>query len=142
MNDFPHWSLDQDPPRDESLGRLLRRAEPAAPGADVNWERLRAVIMRGVASASGAATEAGREWWEVVFQWRRLAAAASVAAMLAAGALLWKAGPGAEEIALTGDAAPESVALARVVASFPDEAVFSSLLQTARTDELMAWGAQ
>lgn len=142
MKDPTHWSLDQDPPRDESLGGLLRRAEGAAPGADVNWEQLRAAVMRKVASASGAAAEAGREWWQVVFQWRRLAVAASVAAMLAAGALLWKVGSGNEELALAGGEAPESVALARVVASFPDEAVLSSLLQTARTDELIAWGSQ
>jgi hypothetical protein len=140
MNDSTRWSLDRDPPRDESLGRLLRQAEGAAPGADVNWERLRAAVMRSV--ASGAATVAGREWWEVVFQGRRLAAAASVAAMLAAGALLWNAGSRSEELALAGEEAPESVALARVVASFPDEAVLSSLLQTARTDELVAWGSQ
>lgn len=142
MNDSTRWSLDRDPPRDESLGRLLRRAEGTAPGADVNWERLRAAVMRSAMSAAGAATEAGREWWEVVFQWRRTAAAASVAAMLAAGALLWNAGSGSEELALAGEDAPESVALARVVASFPDEAVLSSLLQTARTDELIAWGSQ
>jgi hypothetical protein len=142
MNDPTPWSLEQDPPRDESLGRLLRRAEGGAPGADVNWERLRVAIMRGVASASGAATETGREWLEVVFQWRRLAVAASVAAMLAVGGLLWRTDVGTPDIILSESDPPESVALARVVAAYPDEAVLGSLMQTARADELASWGGQ
>jgi hypothetical protein len=142
MNDPSRWSLDQDPPRDESLGRLLRAADGSTPGADVDWERFRAAVMRGAVSVARPARAGGREWWEVVVQWRRVAAAASIAATLAAGALVWRAGGGTTEVTLSGDDPPESVALARVVAAYPDEAVLSSLLQTARADELTSWGEQ
>lgn len=140
MNDPSRWSLDRDPPRDEPLGRLLRAADGRGPGADVNWERLHAALMRGLAPASGPAPDRGREWWDVVVEWRRVAAAASIAAMLAAGVLLSRSGAASSgELTLTKDDPPESVALARVVAAYPDDAVLSSLLETARTDELTAW---
>jgi hypothetical protein len=140
MNDPSRWSLDQDPPRDESLGRLLRAADGSTPGADVDWEQFRAAVMRG-AVAAWPARGRGREWWEVVVQWRRVAAAASIAATLAAGALVWQAG-GTTEVTLSDDDPPESVALARVVAAYPDDAVLTSLLQAARADELTSWGEQ
>ena len=143
MNDPARWSLDQDPPRDDALARLLRAADGTAPGADVDWERLRTAIMRGAARAArpGGAS-AAREWWDVVVRWRRVAAAASVAAMLAAGALVWRSGGRAEEFAVGDDTAPESVALARVVAAYPDDAVLTSILETARNDEFTSWGAR
>ena len=40
------------------------------------------------------------EWWDVVVRWRQVAAATSVAAMLAAGAMVWRSGGGAEEFAV------------------------------------------
>jgi hypothetical protein len=141
MNDPSRWSLDQDPPLDEPLGRLLRAADGSTPGADMDWERFRAAVMRR-AVAARPAWGGGREWWEVVVQWRRVAAAASIAATLAAGALVWHAGIGTTEVTLSDDDPPESVALARVVAAYPDDAVFTSLLQTARADELTSWGEQ
>jgi hypothetical protein len=139
MNDPSRWSLDQDPSRDESLGRLLRAAGGSTPDADMDWERFRAAVMRR-AVGSRPARGGGREWWEVVVQWRRVAAAASIAATLAAGALVWQADGG--ELTLSEDDPPESVALARVVAAYPDDAVLTSLLQTARADELTSWGEQ
>ena len=142
MNDPSQWSLDQDPPRDDGLARLLRAADGPTPGAEVDWERLHAAVMRGATAQMGAGPAAPpREWWDVLVQWRRVAAAASVAAMLAAGALVWRAESGTEELAVA-DAAPESVALARVVAAYPDEDVLSSLLQATRTDELTSWGVK
>ncbi len=131
MNDPSRWSLDQDPPRDDALARLLRAADHPAPEAEVDWERLHAAILRRAAP---------REWWDVVVQWRRVAVAAGVAA-LAAGVLLWRAESAGSELALA-DAAPESAALARVVAAYPDEAVLTSLLQADRNDEFTAWGVQ
>ena len=136
MNDTSHWSLDQDPPRDEALARLLRAADDPAPGAEVDWERLHAAILRRAAPGATAP----REWWDVVVQWRRVAAAAGVAA-LAAGVLLWRADSAGSELALI-DAAPESMALARVVAAYPDEAVLTSMLQADRNDEFTSWGVQ
>lgn len=60
MIDPERWSPDQDPPRDESLGRLLRQADSRADG-DVDWDKLRAAVMRGGAvAARGRGRERGR----------------------------------------------------------------------------------
>ncbi|HKT59916.1 MAG TPA: hypothetical protein VJQ46_07675 [Gemmatimonadales bacterium] len=134
MNDSSRWSLDQDPPRDDTLARLLSAADRPPPGADVDWERLRDAIVRG----AGPGWSAPREWWDVVVQWRRLAVAASIAALLAAAALLWQSEPADTDLALA-DAAPESAALARVVAAYPDDAVLTSMLEQSRTDEFTSW---
>jgi hypothetical protein len=142
MNDPRRWSPDQDPPRDDTLARLLRQADRPPPGADVDWERLRAAVMRGAVSPDEIAAAPPRGWWDVVAEWRRVAVAASVAAMLGAGASLWSSGLGSSELASADDAAPESVALARVVDDYPDDAVFTSLIQTARNDEFTSWGDQ
>jgi hypothetical protein len=135
MNDSSRWSLDQDPPRDDALARLLAAADQPPPGTDVDWERLRGAIVRGAAQGWGPLP---REWWDVVVQWRRLAAAASIAALLAAAALLWQADGSDTDLALI-DAAPESAALARVVAAYPDDAVLTSMLEQSRTDEFTSW---
>jgi len=143
MNDPALWSHDQDPPCDDALARQLRAADGAAPGQEVDWERLRATIMRGAARAGGPAARLPRgEWLDVVVRWRQVAAAASVAAMLAAAALVWRSGRGAEEFAVGDDTAPESVALARVVAAYPDDVVLVSFLETAHNDEFTSWGAR
>jgi anti-sigma-K factor RskA len=129
------WSLDEDPPRDVALARLLRSADPPAGPRPVDWDRLHTRIL----AAAGRAVRgpAAGEWWDVVAQWRRGAVAASVAAILAAAAL-WQMERSEAEVSLT-DAAPETAALARVVVAYPDEAVFSTMVQDGRTDELVAW---
>lgn len=142
MNEPTPWSLDQDPPRDDVLARRLRAAEGAAPGHDVDWEGLRAAIMTAAGPAGSPGRRHPAEWLAVVVRWRRVAAAASVAAMLAVGALVWQSGWAAEELAIGEDTAPESVALARVVADYPDDAVLVSFLETARNDEFTSWGAR
>lgn len=131
------WSLDHDPPRHQAVGGLLRQAENPPPGHDVDWARLHALVMRGAAAAW--ASGATRQWWDVIVQWRRVAAAASVAAMLAAGGLLWRSNGDEPELVVGDDAAPESVALARVVAAYPDDAVFSWFILTAGQDEFTTW---
>lgn len=139
MNDPNRWSLDEDPPRDAALARLLRAADGAGESG-VDWEGLRAAILRGAAGAGrGLASDGSGQWWDVVLEWRRVAVAASVAAMLAAGALLWRTGAGADGPALAADTAPESVALARLVAAYPDDSVLTSLLATAGDDALTNW---
>ena len=142
MNDPTRWSLDQDPPRDEALARRLRAAEGVAPGHDPDWERLRAAIMTAAGPAGTAPFRPAGEWLDVVVGWRRGAAAASVAAMLAAGALVWQSGSAAEELAIGEETAPESVALARVVADYPDDAVLVSFMENARNDEFTSWGSR
>jgi hypothetical protein len=54
--------------------------------------------------------------------------------------MVWRGGPAAEELAISEGTAPESVALARVVADYPDDAVLVSFLDNARADEFTAWG--
>ena len=57
-------------------------------------------------------------------------------------ALVWRSGWPAEELAIGDETAPESVALARVVADYPDDAVLVSFLETARNDEFTSWGGR
>ena len=142
MNDLTRWSPDQDPPRVEALASQLRAAESVAPGHDLEWERLRAAIMTAAGPVGAAPFRPAGEWLDVVVGWRRVAAAASVAAMLAAGALVWQSGSAAEELAIGEETAPESVALARVVADYPDDAVLVSFMENARSDEFTSWGAR
>jgi hypothetical protein len=140
MTDPAHWSLDRDPPRDRVLARQLRAAEGAEPASDVDWDRLQSAIMAAAGGSRPGVRGAQREWWDVVVQWRRTAVAASVAAILGAGAMVWRSGPAAEELAIGEVTAPESVALARVVADYPDDAVLVSFLDNARADEFTSWG--
>jgi hypothetical protein len=140
MNDSSRWSLDRDPPRDEALARLLRAADETPPDAAVDWDRLHATILRRAALRPNG-RGAPREWWDVVVEWRRLAVAASVAAILAAAALLWR-GESADSEPSLADAAPESVALTRVVAAYSDEAVLTSMLEADRNDEFTSWDTQ
>jgi len=140
MTDPAHWSLDRDPPHDRALARHLRAAEGTGPAADVDWDRLRSAIMAAAGASRPVIRGAEREWWDVVVQWRRAAVAASVAAILGAGAMMWRSGPAAEELAIGEGTAPESVALARVVAEYPDDAVLLSFLDNARADEFTSWG--
>jgi hypothetical protein len=131
MSDEIRW--DQDPPPDESLARVLR-AGGAAPIEAVDWERLCQCVMRGAASEPGRA----RDWWEVVAQWGRVAMAASLAAMLVSGVLLWRAIAASAEPEVA--AAPESIAVARAASAYPDEIAFASLVRTEHHDEFTTWG--
>lgn len=106
----------------------------------------RIVVTRGLnfrKSRSRRTTEAledaANEWWDVIVRWRRVVAAASVAAMLVAGGLLWSAARDEPALMLGEDAAPEAVALAGLVAAYPDDAVFSSFIETAGQDEFTSW---
>jgi hypothetical protein len=131
MNDEMHRSTDRDPPPDEALGRVLRAGGADIPAGAVEWQRLRREIMRRAMSGGRS-----RDWWEFVVQWGGVAAAASLGAILLSGLLLWQevSGPGE-----ASSAAPESIAIARVAAAYPDETVFSSLVQTEHSDEFTSW---
>ena len=140
MTDPAHWSLDRDPPRDSALAGRLRAAGGGAPDSEVDWDRLQSAIMAAAGGSRPGVHGAEREWWDVVVRWRRAAVAASVAAILGAGGMVWRGGPAAEELAISEGTAPESVALARVVADYPDDAVLVSFLDNARADEFTSWG--
>jgi hypothetical protein len=134
MSDETRW--DQDPPSDELLARLLRAGGAAVPDGVVDWERLCRNVMR---SATGKGVGES-DWWEVVAQWGRVAMAASLAAMLLSGLLLWQAMAGPSEPAAI--ATPESIAVARAVSAYPDETAFASLVRTEHHDEFTAWGTR
>jgi hypothetical protein len=134
MSDEMRW--DRDPPRDEALARLLRAGDAAIPYRAVNWARLSDEVMRRARAGT-----AGGLWWECIAGWGRIAAAASIAAILVSGLLLWRtitSMPPAESVA----AVPESVAIARVATSYPVEPTFASLVQTEHHDEFTTWGAR
>jgi hypothetical protein len=130
MNDEIRW--DQDPPPDEGLARLLRAGD-TAPYLAIDWERLYRHVMRG------AANSVAPDWWEFVAQWGRVAVAASLAAMLLSGFLIWRVMSGSPEPELTATA-PESIAVARAASAYPDETTFASLVRTEHHDEFTTWG--
>lgn len=135
MSDQIRW--DKDPERDDALARMLRAGDTTVPHLHVDWDRLRLEIMR---RAGGPGSRAG-DWWEFIAQWGRVAVAASIAAMLFSGFLLWQAvsaSPVPESVAI----APESVAIARVATAYPDEPAFTSLVETEHQDEFTTWSAR
>lgn len=134
MSDEIRW--DTDPPRDKPLARLLHAGGAAVPHLAVDWDRLRSEVMR---RARGGA--AGGNWWEFVAEWGGVAAAASVAAMLVSGFLLWRA-LAASPVPLAVTAAPESMAIARVATDYPVETAFASLVRTEHHDEFTTWGVR
>ncbi len=142
MTDEPRWLLDRDPPRDEALGRLMRLGGAPVPAEAVNWEGLSRGIMRRARDARSSVPGLSPYWWDAVAQWGRLAAVASLAALLAIGILLSQGSPSSAEQEATAGLSPESVAIARVVAAFPDDAVLTSLVQTAHQDEFTSWGTK
>jgi len=131
MNDEIRW--DHDPPRDEGLGRLLRAGDSPSLYFAVDWERLCRNVMRG------AANSVVPNWWEFVAQWGRVAVAASVAAMILSGVLIWQVVAGSPETELA-TAVPESIAVARAASAYPDETTFASLVRTEHHDEFTTWG--
>jgi hypothetical protein len=137
MSDEIRWTFDRDPPPDTALARLLRRGGASVPSAAVDWERLCQEIMR-----RAAVEDAGsRNWWELVVQWGGVAAAASVAAMLLSGFLLWRVISGPLEREVMG-ITPESIAIARAASAYPDETAFASLVRTEHSDEFTTWGTR
>jgi hypothetical protein len=89
-------------------------------------------------SAVGHGAMAGN-WWDFVAQWGRVAVAASIAAMLFSGFLLWQAIAGSPEPEVIATA-PESIAIARAASAYPDETAFASLVRTEHHDEFTTWG--
>jgi len=133
MSDEMRW--DEDPPRDEALARLLRAGDAAVPYRTVNWARLSTEVMRRARAAVP-----GGDWWECIAGWGRIAVAASVAAILLSGLMLWRISsmPAGEAVGT----APESVAIARVATAYPVETAFASLVRTEHHDEFTTWGVR
>jgi hypothetical protein len=128
-----HMRGNHDPSRDEWLARILRAAGGTVPYESVHWSRLRSNVLRR------AAERAAPGWWDVMAGWSRLAAAASIAAMLLSALLYWRAAP-VSSLPDSVAAAPESVAIARVATAYPDEPAFASLVQVEHRDEFTTLG--
>jgi hypothetical protein len=131
MIDETRW--DQDPPLDDRLARLLRAGDADTPYRAVDWEHLCRTVMRRAATATAP------DWWEFVAQWGRVAVAASIAAMILSGFLLWQAISVSPETELAASV-PESIAVARAASAYPDETSFASLVRTEHHDEFTTWG--
>jgi hypothetical protein len=78
-----------EPKPDPRIGAALRRREPIA--ASVADDGLRARIVRAARPELARMAE-GRSWWEWTAAWSRVAVPVGLAASLAAGVLLARAG--------------------------------------------------
>jgi hypothetical protein len=138
-DDFP-WSQDHDPGPDPILSRMLRAAGGEAPLDAVDWEGLHARVTQ--AAAHQLRSKAGRdsaEWYDFAARWIPPAAAAVLGAILLGGALVATT-PGPLDPDQAESQSPEAVAVARVVAAYPDDAVLASLIGS-ETDEGSEWSA-
>lgn len=138
MSDDFGWSRDSDPPPDPALTRLLQAASDDVV-AEVDWERLHATVM----GRAAAQLRSGRqeEWYEVAARWIPMAAAAILTAVLLSGAIIATT-PGSIDLAEAESDTPEAVAVARVVASYPDDAVLASLMGNATEDQANDWSGE
>ncbi len=142
MSDDTRWSLDRDPEPDPTLTRMLRAGGGEAPLDTVNWERLQGRVMERAAQKirSRRPPEAG-EWYEVAARWIPAAAAAVFAAVLLSGALVATT-PAAIDPGQSESESPEEIAVARLVAAYPDDAVLASLIGNASADDLTTWSGE
>jgi hypothetical protein len=139
-DEFP-WSEDHDPDRDPALSRMLRAGGGEAPLGAVDWERLHAKVMGLAAGQLGARRAGSASWYEIQTRWVPLAAAAVLAAVALVGAMLATA-PSPLDPELAGTQPPEAVAVARMVAAYPDDAVLASLVGSATGDETTEWSGE
>ena len=120
---FNPFSPD-DPPRDEALADLLRRAEGDVPIGAVNWDALASRISRAIPTR-------GATWWSYTDRWSRRILPIALAASLVGAVMLWNA----------DDAAPVVVAqtmatdvVADVVQGEPIEDAARSFARTMTAD--------
>jgi hypothetical protein len=138
MSDDVPWSRDHDPSPDPILARMLRAAEGEAPMDPVDWERLHARVMERAAGHMRS-TWRPESWYEVAARWTPLAAAAVLGAVLLGGALVASTSGSLDQ---AESQAPEAIAVARVVAAYPNDAVLASLIDSETGDEVSEWSAE
>ena len=73
-----------DPPRDEALAALLRRAEGDVPLGAVDWNALASRISRSLPAR-------GLTWWSYTDRWSRRILPIALAASLVGALMLWNA---------------------------------------------------
>ena len=141
MNDDFSRSQDHDPSPDPTLSRMLRAGGGEAPLDAVDWDRLHARVMRAAAEHMRLKERPEpSEWYEVAARWFPLAAAAVLGAVLLTGALVATT-PGSLDPEQDQNPSPAAVAVARVVAAYPNDAVLASLIGGETGDEVSEWGA-
>jgi hypothetical protein len=141
MIDDVRWSQDHDPDPDPALTRMLRAAGGEAPVDAVDWERLHGRVMERAAGPIRRRSPQPGEWYEIAARWIPVAAAAVLVAVLLSGVMVATT-PGALDPAETENQSPEAMAVARVVAAYPDDAVLASLMGTTTADELAEWSPE
>ena len=122
--------------RDSALAEILRLGGAGIPLHAVDWDRLhRSIIVR----AHEARGERQRQsWWEIAAQSRRLAVAASLAALLTAAALLHD-GPLESQPGPPLALSSESLALAHLAQAIREDEGFTALVRAAGGDLYAHW---
>ena len=126
--------MSADPGRDPAIARILRAAGDTPSLSAGESERLQAAVMAAV-RAEVARGIPPASWWDVAARWLPAAAAAGLAAALLSGAVILAAARSGMDV----EAAPETAAVAQVLASYPDDSVLATLLAGGRTDDPAAW---
>ena len=114
-----------DPPRDETLGALLRRATGDVPMGSVDWDALAARISRALPSRASAT------WWSYADRWSRRMLPLALAASLVGALALWMSD--APEGVLVAQVASTDV-LAEVVQGAPLEDVARTYARSVTAD--------
>ena len=115
-----------EPPRDEELAVLLRRAVGDVPAVD--WDAFAMRITRALPSRANLA------WWSYAERWSRRIIPIALAASLVGAAMLWNA-ESAEALVVAG--APTDVN-ADVVQGVPIEDAARTFARTLTVDEMLA----
>ena len=115
-----------EPPRDEELAALLRRAVGDVPAVD--WDALAMRITRALPSRANLA------WWSYAERWSRRIIPIALAASLVGAAMLWNA-ESAEALVVAG--APTDV-ITDVVQGVPIEDAARTFARTMTVDEMLA----
>jgi hypothetical protein len=114
-----------DPPRDEALAALLRRAEGDVPVRAVDWDALAARIARALPARATTA------WWSYADRWSRRMLPLAVAASLVGAFALWEAG---EPSGTVASSATMSDVVADLVQGAPVEDAARSFARTVTAD--------
>jgi hypothetical protein len=116
-----------DPPRDEALAALLRRAEGDVPVRAVDWDALASRIARSLPG------RAGITWWSYAERWSQRMLPIALAASLLGAVALWQAG----ELSSVSAASAATDAVADVVQGAPVEDAARSFARTVTADVTM-----
>jgi hypothetical protein len=121
-----------DPPRDEALAGLLRRAEGDVPVHAVDWDALASRIARALPG------RAATTWWSYAERWSRRMLPLALAATLVGAFALWEADEPSNTVSASG--APDVVV--DLVQGAPAEDAARSFARTVTTNVILAGAEQ